>query len=170
MQKTDDVVEAVRALRLEMAIRFTGTFSENAQNTLSAAEAALASRQTVSDGLVYVPGVFRCAKCGFRLIQSNLNAVDGSVTARDAPGEPCPNDGAPMWRVSWKQYAEEQIEGYDRLLSEKEAQLTALRQDTGSVVELLKEVCATCETDYGFLPADLLSRIGTMIAQLEGGE
>lgn len=60
-------------------------------------------------GAPFVPGSFRCAKCGFRLIQSNLNAQDGTITARDAPGDRCPNDGSPMWRVT---YREELAEAY----------------------------------------------------------
>lgn len=53
----------------------------------------------------YVPGVWRCAKCEFQLIQSSLNMAAGTVTARDEPGEPCPNCKTPLWRVSWKDYA-----------------------------------------------------------------
>ena len=53
--------------------------------------------------LVYVPGVWRCAKCDFRLIQSNLNAADGTVTARDTPGDKCPNCNYPLWRVTERQ-------------------------------------------------------------------
>jgi len=56
---------------------------------------------------LYVPGLWRCAKCGFHLVQANLNARDGSVTHRDAPGDKCPNDGAPLWRVTWKEQAQE---------------------------------------------------------------
>jgi hypothetical protein len=63
----------------------------------------------MSDALIYVPGVFRCPKCNFRLIQSNLNAQDGTVTPRDAPGDKCPNDGSPMWRVT---YRDELAEAY----------------------------------------------------------
>ena len=84
----------------------------------------------------FVPGVFRCAKCGFQLIQSNLNATDGMITARDAPGDKCPNDGSPMWRVSWREYAIEQIEGYDRLISEKDAEITALQSTPNAEGEL----------------------------------
>lgn len=51
---------------------------------------------------VHVPGAWRCAKCGFRLQQMNLNAQDGTVTSRDQAGDVCPNDGAPLWRVTWK--------------------------------------------------------------------
>lgn len=67
--------------------------------------------------LVYVPGQWRCPKCGFVLIQSNLNANDGSVTARDDPGERCPNDGTPLWRSSWRQDAMELGERLDAALT-----------------------------------------------------
>jgi hypothetical protein len=52
---------------------------------------------------VYQPGVWRCAKCDFQLVQSSLNARTGTVTARDEPGTVCPNDGSPMWRVSYQE-------------------------------------------------------------------
>lgn len=60
--------------------------------------------------LVYVPGVWRCAKCDFRLIQSNLNASDGTVTARDTPGDKCPNCASPLWRVTERQERIEAME------------------------------------------------------------
>lgn len=50
--------------------------------------------------LVYVPGLWRCAKCDFHLTQMNLNANSGTVTARDDPGEKCPNCDSPLWRVT----------------------------------------------------------------------
>jgi hypothetical protein len=59
------------------------------------------------DHLVFVPGTWCCPKCQFTLVQSNLNAADGSVTARDEPGDKCPNCDSPLWRVSWKQQAKE---------------------------------------------------------------
>jgi hypothetical protein len=80
--------------------------------------------------LIYLPGVWRCAKCNFRLIQSNLNALDGTITARDEPGEKCRNDGSPMWRVT---YRDDIAEAYDRWEEqvnravEAERKLAALR-------------------------------------------
>lgn len=50
--------------------------------------------------LVYVPGQWRCAKCEFRLTQSNLYAASGTVGPRDEPGDKCPNCNGPLWRVS----------------------------------------------------------------------
>lgn len=50
--------------------------------------------------LVYVPGLWKCKKCGFTLVQRILRACDGAVGVRDEAGEHCPNDGSPLWRVS----------------------------------------------------------------------
>jgi hypothetical protein len=61
-------------------------------------------------GDIYVPGEFRCPKCGFFLSQFRLRAADGAIGDRDEPGEHCPNDGSPLWRVTWKQRAEEHFE------------------------------------------------------------
>ncbi|HEX7874151.1 MAG TPA: hypothetical protein VF475_14655 [Sphingobium sp.] len=78
--------------------------------------------------VIHVPGVWRCAKCQFQLIQSNLNAVDGTVTARDEAGDKCPNDGAPLWRVTWKAYATEQLERAEHMFNENRAEIARLRE------------------------------------------
>lgn len=57
--------------------------------------------------MIYVPGTWCCPKCTFVLVQSNLNAADGTITARDEPGDRCPNCDSPLWRVSWKDQAKE---------------------------------------------------------------
>jgi hypothetical protein len=67
---------------------------------------------------VYVPGTWYCAKCGFVLVQSNLNSADGTVTARDEPGDKCPNDGAPLWRQTWEKSYRELCEDFDKRLGE----------------------------------------------------
>lgn len=74
---------------------------------------------------IFVPGVFRCAKCNFTLVQSTLNARDGTVTARDAPGEKCPNDGSPMWRVT---YAEQLAEAHEEWGKQIDRAIAAERQ------------------------------------------
>jgi hypothetical protein len=55
------------------------------------------------DFSAYVPGVWRCAKCGFILSQMVLIVSDCAVGVRDNPGEHCPNDGSPLWRVTQEQ-------------------------------------------------------------------
>ena len=123
----------------------------------------------------FVPGVFRCAKCGFQLIQSNLNATDGMITARDAPGDKCPNDGSPMWRVSWREYAMEQIEGYDRLISEKDAQIAALQptpkaREDGELRELLRKLADAADEVNGAIDAQTYDEKKRMIDWPDGCE
>lgn len=61
----------------------------------------------VEERLVYVPGMWRCAKCEFTLIQSNLNSITGSITARNDTGDKCPNCACGLWRVTYRDaYAE----------------------------------------------------------------
>ncbi len=61
----------------------------------------------ITEHLVYVPGMWRCPKCEFTLVQSNLNMLDGTVTARDEAGDKCPNCSSALWRVTYKDaYAE----------------------------------------------------------------
>lgn len=79
----------------------------------------------------YVPGVWKCPKCDFRLIQSNLNALDGTVTARDQPGDKCPNCSSPLWRVSWKDEAQENMRIAENQLNralKAEAEVERLRR------------------------------------------
>lgn len=97
-------------------------FAENAKNSDGMRE----ENARLSE-LVHVPGVWRCAKCDFTLIQSNLNAADGSITARDNPGDKCPNDGAPLWRVSYRDWALENEKGWTAHLERKDAENARLR-------------------------------------------
>jgi hypothetical protein len=58
----------------------------------------------------HVPGVFKCAVCGFQLFQATIRASDGAVGDRDQPGEQCPNDGYLLGRVTWEAHAHEVAE------------------------------------------------------------
>lgn len=51
---------------------------------------------------IYVPGSWRCAKCGFALTKSILYAKSGGIAPDLGQAEPCPNDGEPMQRETWK--------------------------------------------------------------------
>ncbi|GAB4071680.1 hypothetical protein KHC28_00120 [Ancylobacter sonchi] len=66
---------------------------------------------------VYVPGLWRCARCNFSLLQANLNACDGSVTARDQPGDKCPNCDSPLWRVTERQAGNEMVDRAEEYLA-----------------------------------------------------
>lgn len=56
---------------------------------------------------VYVPGLWRCPKCNFQLVQANLHAATGTVSARDEPGDKCPNCNRPLWRTTERQARKE---------------------------------------------------------------
>lgn len=60
--------------------------------------------------LVYVPGLWRCPKCKFQLVQAELNAATGNVTARDRPGDKCPNCHGPLWRVTERDAGNEMVD------------------------------------------------------------
>ncbi len=78
--------------------------------------------------LVYVPGLWRCAKCQFQLIQANLNAGDGSVTARDQVGDKCPNCDVPLWRVTEREAGNKLIDDAERVCMETAARIDETRR------------------------------------------
>lgn len=99
-------------------------------HTLLSALAAEKKRADEAEALVYAPGRWKCAKCNFTLQQANLNARDGTVTARDKAGDECPNCASPLWRVSWKTEAQENMDIAEAQWARAvaaESELTALR-------------------------------------------
>ena len=114
-------------------IDWTQGVGENFQRVKSAALIALEAANRRADeaaAKVFCPGTWRCPKCEFVLLQRNLNALDGSVTARDEAGDKCPNCNNTLWRVSWEQEAREAYGVVERYFDEKQAavaELTALR-------------------------------------------
>lgn len=62
------------------------------------------------EALVYVPGLWRCAKCKFQLVQAVLNASTGTVHSHDKPGEKCPNCSGPLWRVTERQAGNDMVD------------------------------------------------------------
>lgn len=83
--------------------------------------------------LVYVPGVLKCAKCGFGLIKTNLHVRTGNFSANNEP-DYCPNDGAPLWRVTERDAGNEMIDRASEMSDELlrlRAAMTAVRDDGG---------------------------------------
>lgn len=74
--------------------------TESEKKRVETAESELAAlREDVSklEGLVYVPGVLKCAKCSCVLITTTLYAETGQFSADSSPKD-CPNGCGPMWR------------------------------------------------------------------------
>jgi hypothetical protein len=72
----------------------------------------LALRATIAEleSKVCIPGVWRCPKCDYRLVQRTLNAEDGSVGTRDDPGDKCPNCDCSLLRVTYADGGREMME------------------------------------------------------------
>lgn len=143
MTQTDTSTEAVERLAnhhdlLHPKVETVTLFAETSVETAEALRALAAERDTLSKQVEdtarvcaeqadeirstkYVPGVWRCAKCEFELVQSFLNAGTGTITARDDPGETCPNCGTTLWRVSWKDWANETAQRLDETWDELQA-------------------------------------------------
>jgi hypothetical protein len=52
----------------------------------------------------WVPGMFQCSKCLFRLVCNTLDSSSGAVGPdRKAPVEKCPNCDELMERITWQQ-------------------------------------------------------------------
>lgn len=115
------------ALRENVVAGFAANYCVASRPAL---EALLAAYDQVAEK-IYRPGVLRCAKCGFRLVSSTLNAVDGTVRPRDTT-EHCPNHGAPMWRVSW----EEECRASDECWEQQVARAVAAEKSTGASAEI----------------------------------
>jgi hypothetical protein len=72
---------------------------------------------------VYVPGAWKCLRCGFALSQATLFVGSGEVgCSRDQvmkmAGELCPNDGEPMSRVTWRDRAVENQQWGESLMED----------------------------------------------------
>lgn len=74
---------------------------------------------------VYIPGLWHCRKCDFQLVQKTLHVHTGDVTARDVPGDRCPNCNTVLWRVTYKDAHAEalrRLEAQHDRIAELEAQ------------------------------------------------
>lgn len=80
--------------------------------------------------LAYVPGMFKCAKCGCVTISTNLHMPDGGFSANNEP-QRCPNDCGPMWPRTERQAGNDlcdQLEAMQRDLAAAREALTRYGQ------------------------------------------
>ena len=89
---------------------------ENAQlrsNDIEAAEEIERLR-----ALVFVPGMQRCAKCGFVHTHMILDAQSGAVGSGETTPSSCPNGCGPLWPVTERQSGDELAERLEALIPE----------------------------------------------------
>jgi rubrerythrin len=102
-------------------VRFNPAAFSSFQNEIAL---ALASRDAVIaeqaerindlEKLVYVPGLWRCAKCNCTVVSTSLYVESGNFAANNEPQQ-CPNDCGPMWRVTERQAGNDVIDVQDTL-------------------------------------------------------
>lgn len=55
----------------------------------------------------FIPGEYKCPKCGFVLLSSVMSAETGDISANRSADQVCPNDGTRMEPVTWEAAARE---------------------------------------------------------------
>lgn len=88
--------------------------------------------------LVYVPGVWKCAKCGCGLVSTNIHAESGKFSANTSPQQ-CPNDCGPMWRRTEREAGNELVDRLEKMLerAEKaEAEHDAAVRDLATIADM----------------------------------
>ena len=88
---------------------------------------------------LYVSGLFECPKCKLVLASNTLNVNSGNISGNNEPQE-CANNCGPMWRVSWKNWAEESIARHEK----SEEKLIELRAHC-EVLASEMEGCTDCD-------------------------
>lgn len=73
--------------------------------------------------LVYVPGTWKCAKCGCTTICTNLHVNTGGFSANNSPQQ-CPNKCGPMWRVTERDASNDLADRYVALREQYAPRLT----------------------------------------------
>ena len=80
---------------------------------------------------LYIPGEFKCGKCGFELIQSSINMGSGAVTTDNKNDTKCLNCNVIMWRVTWQSVAEKGMASIDELFEDNKNKAAQLELTKG---------------------------------------
>ena len=113
--------------------------------------------------LVYVPGVFSCAKCRVVLVSTTMHAHTGLMKANTEP-QKCPNGCGPLWRRTERDAGNELC---DRL-EKAEAALAALQKDYDLTTEVDKRVHAQMQIDLEAALVATKIENKDLLAQIDG--
>lgn len=123
--------------------QFIAQYNEGAAGCLMETDdaQALAREFERMQGLIYCPGVLRCAKCDFRLIKTTLTPA--GAFANEEP-DTCPNCNVPMWRVTWQDETKEAYRTAESQMDRAiEAEKALSAQQAAGEAEAM-EICPDC--------------------------
>ena len=87
---------------------------------------------------VYVPGLWKCAKCKCTVVSTLLDANSGRFAANHEPQQ-CPNDCGPMWRVTEREGGNNVADALDRMLERAEAAESTIATANTRIAEVEAE-------------------------------
>jgi hypothetical protein len=87
--------------------------------------------------LVYVPGVFKCAKCNLSLVSTTLNVAQNLAKANNEPQQ-CPNGCGPLWRKTERDAGNELCD-----MLEKNRARTGGTESEGEIMSIIR-TCPSC--------------------------
>src|SRR3990167_8195883 len=161
-QTERELPEEPSCLRRGTLYQVTTDILDYIDNLLDYAVAMKAENDRL-EKLVYVPGVFSCAKCRVVLVSTTMHAHTGLMKANTEP-QKCPNGCGPLWRRTERDAGNELC---DRL-EKAEAALAALQKDYDLTTEVDKRVHAQMQIDLeGALVATKIEN-KDLLAQIDG--
>jgi hypothetical protein len=140
--------EAVATLRRYVEATTHLEIVHAALDTLERELAEKTARVAELEKLVYVPGLWRCAKCELRVVSTNFHVNNGRMSADNEPRQ-CDNGCGPMWRVSER-------EAGNRLIDEAE-------KTTDRIRELESQLAARPALEYS---SEAHRELGAMMSRI----
>ena len=86
-----------------------------------------------------------------RIVQANLNAGDGTVTARNTPGDKCPNCNSPLWRVTERDAGRDLMDNCETLVDRAKNAEARAEQAEAIVKAAEEETDAEADITFGIL-------------------
>ena len=85
----------------------------------------VAAERDALEAKIYLPGHWRCPKCKFYCVSTNIHVDSGGFSANEEPQQ-CANGCGPLWRVTHEESANEMVERCETLV----AQVKRLTEDS----------------------------------------
>ena len=139
---SDDEIERLVGKVADDGWKFGSETVANLLATISALRTRNEALTAEKDELakqVYVPGLWKCAKCKCTVVSTLIDANSGRFAANHEPQQ-CPNDCGPMWRVTEREGGNNVADALDRMLERAEAAESTIARHVAALQEIGKGV------------------------------